>query len=68
MNPHLLRQFWSLVDRSQSHWLLSLDDNSLVCWLMEQISGERSLDSAETDHLNGYIRSRIQLIRDIAQN
>ena len=68
MNPHLLRQFWTLVEQSQSHCILSLDDNSLVHWLIDQVSGERSLDSAETANLNCYIRSRIPLIRDIAQS
>jgi len=68
MNPHLLRQLWSLVEGSQSHWLLSLDDNSLVHWLIDQVSGERSLDTIEADRLNCYIRSRIPLIRDIAQS
>ncbi|MGF1459042.1 MAG: hypothetical protein ACFBSG_08445 [Leptolyngbyaceae cyanobacterium] len=68
MNPHVLRQLWTLVEGSQSHWLLSLDDNSLVHWLIEQVSGEQYLDSAETDNLNCYIRSRLPLIRDIAQS
>ena len=68
MNPHLLRQFWTLVEQSQEHRILSLDDNSLVHWLIDQVSGERSLDSTETANLNCYIRSRIPLIRDIAQS
>jgi hypothetical protein len=68
MNPHLLRQFWTLVEQSQGHRILSLDDNSLVHWLIDQVSGERSLDSIEADTLNCYIRSRIPLIRDIAQS
>lgn len=68
MNPHLLRQVWSLVDGSQNHWILSLDDHSLVCWLIDQISGESSLNPIETDNLNCYIRSRIPLIREIARS
>ncbi|NEQ45724.1 MAG: hypothetical protein F6K00_20140 [Leptolyngbya sp. SIOISBB] len=67
MNPHLLRQFWALVEQSQGNRILSLDDHSLVSWLIDQVSGERSLDSVETANLNCYIRSRIPLIRDIAQ-
>ena len=68
MNPHLLRQLWALIESSQSRGILNLDDNSLVHWLTDQISGERSLDSIEADSLNCYIRSRIPLIRDIAQS
>ncbi len=67
MNPHLLRQLWSLVESSQGHWLLSLDDNSLVHWLIDQIAGESALNTAETDWLSGYIRNRLPLIRDVAQ-
>lgn len=67
MNPHLMRQLWSLVDASQHHWLLSLDDNSLVRWLVDQISGEHVLNPTEADNLNCYIRTRLPLIRDMAQ-
>lgn len=68
MNPHLLRQLWSLIEGSQDNWILSLDDNSLVHWLIDQISVERVLNSTETDSLNCYIRSRLPLIRDIVQH
>lgn len=67
MNPYLLRQLWSLVESSQNHWLLSLDDTSLVHWLTEQITGERALNPSETDRLDCYIRNRLPLIRDIAR-
>lgn len=67
MNPNLLRHLWSLVERSQSSYLLTLDDNSLVCWLLEQFAGQQSIDQAETDQLHGYIRAKIPLIRDLAQ-
>ena len=67
MNPYLLRQLWSLVEGSQNHWLLSLDDNSLVHWLIEQIAGQSALNPTETDRLNCYIRTHLPLIRDIAQ-
>ncbi|MEM1309376.1 MAG: hypothetical protein AAF892_11660 [Cyanobacteria bacterium P01_D01_bin.71] len=68
MNPHLLRQLWSLIEGSHSSWILSLDDNSLVHWLIDQVSSDRLLDTAEADYLTGYIRSRLPLIRDIAQS
>lgn len=67
MNPYLLRQLWSLVESSQKQWLLSLDDNSLVRCLIDQVTGKTVLDQAETARLDGYIRARIPLIRDMAQ-
>jgi hypothetical protein len=67
MNPQLLRHLWSLVERSQSVHLLALDDNSLVCWLLEQFARQQTINAAEADQLNHYIRTKIPLIRDLAQ-
>ncbi len=67
MNPQILRHLWSLVERSQSGHLLALDDNSLVSWLLEQFSRQQAINAAEADQLNHYIRSKIPLIRDLAQ-
>lgn len=66
MNPYLMRQLWSLIEASHSNLLLSLDDSSLVGWLMDSISGERALNPSEADTLTHYIRSRLSLIRDVA--
>lgn len=68
MNPYLLRQLWSLVEGSQSGLLLGLDDTSLVHWLLEQLSGQQPLNSAETDTVRCYIRARLPLIRQVAQS
>jgi hypothetical protein len=62
----MLRQFWSLVETTQSSILLDLDDASLVQWLLRQIKSERSLNLDEAAALNTYIRSRLPLIRDLA--
>ncbi len=67
MNPHLLRHLWSLVDRSQSTNLLDLDDNGLVRWLMDEFIMQQPINQVETDQLDHYIRAKIPLIRDLAQ-
>jgi len=67
MNPYLLRQLWSLVESSQNHLLMSLDDHSLVRWLTDQVLGERPLNPTELDRLTCYIQNRLPLIRDMAQ-
>jgi hypothetical protein len=67
MTPLMLRQLWSLVETTQANILLSLDDSSLVQWLLRQVHSERSLDHGELDALSAYIRSRLPLIRDLAQ-
>jgi hypothetical protein len=67
MTPLMLRQLWTLVETSQASFLLSLDDNNLVQWLLRCIRAERSLDHTETDVLTTYIHSKLTLIRDLAQ-
>lgn len=67
MNPQLLRHLWSLVERSQGSHLLALDDNGLVCWLLDQFVGQQPIDQAETDQLHHYIRAKLPLIRDLTQ-
>ncbi|WP_198806504.1 hypothetical protein [Leptolyngbya sp. BL0902] len=68
MNPYLLRHLWSLVDRAQSSYLLDLDDNGLVRWLMDEFIVQQPINQAETDQLHHYIRAKIPLIRDLAQS
>ncbi|HEY9740556.1 MAG TPA: hypothetical protein V6C90_08685 [Coleofasciculaceae cyanobacterium] len=67
MNPSTLRQFWSLVDATQAATLMALDDTKLVEQLIEQLKKQCSLNSSQTDMISAYIRSRIPLVRDLAQ-
>lgn len=67
MTPPMLRQFWSVIEHTQTAVLLGLDDRSLVNWLLNQLKEERSLDAREADIFSHYIQSRLNLIRDLAQ-
>lgn len=66
MSPTMLRQLWSLIEKTQAHLLLKLDDASLAQWLLRQLSSQRSLNREETDIISAYIQSRSSLIRDLA--
>jgi len=68
MTPVMLRQLWTLIEETQATILLSLDDHSLLQWLLHSIKVERSLNCDETNVLTTYIRSRLVLIRDLAQS
>ncbi len=68
MTPAILRQLWSVVETTQAHTLLKLDDASLVQWLTKQTTTQTTLDGSETDVLSNYIQSRLSLIRDLAQD
>jgi hypothetical protein len=68
MSPMMLRQVWSLVEETQSHILLDLDDSSLVQLLVRQLKHRRSLNAAEATQYSYYIQSHLPLIRDLAQS
>ena len=68
MSPFLLRQLWSVIDTAHSGHLLSLDDQGLVNWVIEQLCYRSPLDNVELTQVDRYIQSKIPLIRDIAQN
>ena len=67
MTPTMLRQLWSLVENTQAKTLVTLDDASLVQWLLKQLKTSSSLNRKETDLVNDYIQSRLSLIRDLAE-
>lgn len=67
MTPKMLRQFWSLIESTQSNIILGLDDSSLVQWLLIQLHTNQYLDGQQSDVLSDYIRTKIPLIRDLAQ-
>lgn len=68
MSPLMLRRLWSVVETTQTQVLLSLDDTTLVQWLLKQLRSQQSLDHEEVDRFSTYIESRLPLIRDLAQN
>ncbi|NJL83227.1 MAG: hypothetical protein HC890_10220 [Chloroflexaceae bacterium] len=66
MTPNMLRQFWSLVETTQASLLLSLDDRSLVQWLVRQLETPELLDRCQIDLYHQYIHAKLPLIRDLA--
>ncbi len=67
MTPSMLRQLWSLVENTQANILLSFDDSTLIDWLLTQLNKQKSLNHQESDLFSTYIRTRITLIRELAQ-
>jgi succinate dehydrogenase flavin-adding protein (antitoxin of CptAB toxin-antitoxin module) len=65
--PKIMRQLWSVVETAQTKTLLQMDDASLVQWLVKQTKTQASLDLSEADFLSDYIKSRLALIRDMAE-
>ena len=68
MTPKVMRQLWSLIEVTQTHILLSLDDASLVQWLAQQLGSQGFLNTENAKDCADYINARLPLIRDIAQD
>lgn len=66
MNANTLRQFWSTVEATQTQTLKTLDDASLIERLLWDLQEQRSLELEDLDEVSHYIRSRLTLIRDLA--
>ena len=67
MTPSMVRTLWLIIERFQARLPLDLDDNGLSDWLVGQVRAEYPLDGQETAALDGYVRSRVLLIRDLIQ-
>jgi hypothetical protein len=67
MEVSTLRQFWSLIEKTQANTLLQLNDTDLVKRLLGQIESRKSLSLEENTILTTYIRSKSSLIRDLAE-
>ncbi len=67
MTPSMLRQLWVVIEKTQANFLLNLDDASLEQWLLKQFNQEHALNKDEANIVNSYIRSKLSLIRDLAQ-
>jgi len=68
MTPLMLRQIWTVVEHAHSSTLLTLDDQGLVSWLIEQTNEEQALNPFEAEVFRGYICSKLSLIRDLAHS
>ena len=71
MDVSLLRQLWSVIESSVSssprHRLSSLDDPSLLQWLVDALQADPAFDPQDVPAGSHYIRARLPLIRDMAQ-
>ena len=67
MTPTMLRQLSSVVQNSQATTLVSLDDATLIQWLVKQLKKRSTLNCTEANLIHEYIQSRLSLIRDLAE-
>ncbi|MGC9503272.1 hypothetical protein [Baaleninema sp.] len=66
MNATILRQVWSAVEDTQAATLVNLDDSTLIDRLIWDLQAQRVLEGNDIEEVSRYLRSRISLIRDLA--
>lgn len=66
INASTLRLVWTVIESTPTKNLLSPSDTALVSTVVEQTSGQTYLSEDEINSLSKYVRSKLSLIRDIA--
>lgn len=68
MNSNLLRQVWEVIEATQTDMLTQLNDSQLVQVLVANLKNRNQLPQDEEANAKAYIRSRLLLIRELAQS
>ena len=67
MNSTSLRQFWSMVEQTQTNVLLELSDRELKIRLQQQWEQNQNVSAPEMKLVQEYIQAKMPLIRDLAE-
>ncbi|MDJ0598276.1 MAG: hypothetical protein QNJ37_05495 [Crocosphaera sp.] len=66
MNTTIMRQLWSIIEESSEKPLTGLNDSDLINQILTKLSSKQNLSSEDCCRINAYLRSRILLIREMA--
>ena len=67
LNSATLCQIWQAIEQIQSQIILKLGDSELVQKIMIQLESTLALSPSELNAVQGYIRLKVPLIRDLAE-
>ncbi|WP_243397342.1 hypothetical protein [Crocosphaera subtropica] len=67
MNTKIMRQLWSIIEESPGKTLMGLNDSDLINQIVSKLSARQKLSSEDCGAINAYLRSRILLIREMAE-
>ena len=67
LDPLTLRLLWLIIEQSKTGILPEFSDAEIVHYILEQVQAQLFLTTSELLDTNIYIRSRIPLIRDLAE-
>ena len=62
-----LCQIWQVIEQIQAQIILKLSDSELVQKIMEQLKSTLTLNTSEFNAVQGYVRLKVPLIRDLAE-
>lgn len=67
LNSSALSHIWHIVEQTQARIILELSDSELIRKIKEKLEATVFLSVSELNAAQNYIRSRIPLIRDLAE-
>lgn len=67
VNYSVLRHLWFVIEQTQASVILGFSDTELIQQLLRQVEKDKLLTGEESNTMKAYIRSRVPLIRDLAQ-
>ncbi len=67
MNTTIMRQLWSIIAESSGKTLTGLNDSDLINQILSKLSNQQNLSSEDCGVINAYLRSKILLVREMAE-
>lgn len=62
----LVRMLWHVIEETEAHFLLMVEDALLVNQTLNKLEGRLWLNGDEKNFIMQYMRSKLPLIRDMA--
>lgn len=67
IDPSILRLLWSIAANIHPQDLSTLPDGELSDRILQEVDGQLALNPDQQDNLLNYLRSKMMLIRDLAE-
>ncbi len=67
VNTTIMRQLWSIIEETSGKTLTGINDSDLINQILTKLSSKQHLSSEDCHVINAYLRSRILLIREMAE-
>lgn len=65
ISPAILHELWKTIDQAPTSEIAQLNDTDLVNWIAEEFDRGSGIPNHEHNMLKKYLKSRLQLIREL---